>query len=106
MNSVERLIGATNWLHLDEPHRRRRSLPLPSPSPAAIQEVSMTNGLKPELFVEDGPSILADRAARARSTRAFFAWQAMDEAQRLALVECALGNAANENFRDGFPIAL
>jgi hypothetical protein len=66
----------------------------------------MIYGLNPGLFVEDGPTIHAGEASRRSSARAFQAWQAMDEAQRLALVERTLAGAANENLSDGYPAAL
>ena len=64
----------------------------------------MIYGLNRGLFVEDGPTIHADKASRRSSARAFHAWQALDDAQRLALVERSL--AANENLSDGYPAAL
>ena len=66
----------------------------------------MVYGLSSALFLEDGPTVHADRASRRSSARAFAAWQAMDDAQRLALVEQALVSAANENLSDGYPVAL
>jgi hypothetical protein len=66
----------------------------------------MIYGLKPGLFVEDGPTIHAGKASRMSSARTFQAWQAMDEAQRLALVECTLAANAIETLSDGYPAAL
>ena len=66
----------------------------------------MIYGLNPGLFIEDGPTVQAGNASRRSSARAFQAWQAMDEAQRLALVERTLAAAANENLSDGYPAAL
>jgi hypothetical protein len=67
----------------------------------------MIYGLDPGLFIEDGPTVQAGNASRRSSARAFQAWQAMDDAQRLALVERTLAAAAaNENLSDGYPAAL
>ena len=66
----------------------------------------MTYGLNPDLFVEQGSAIQADRAARMRSTRAFQAWHTLDHEQRLALIDRALQPAMNDNLGNGFPVAL
>jgi hypothetical protein len=66
----------------------------------------MIYGLNAGLFVEDGPTVHAGKARRMSSARTFLAWQAMDEAQRLALVERTLAAPANENLSDGYPAAL
>ena len=66
----------------------------------------MTYGLNPGLFLEDGPVAQAGKAARRSSARTFEAWQAMDESERLSLVERTLAGAANENLADGYPAAL
>ena len=66
----------------------------------------MTYGLDPALFLEDGPVVHAGKAARRSSARAFEAWQAMDETERLSVVERTLAAAANENLADGYPAAL
>jgi len=66
----------------------------------------MIYGLSPGLFVEDGPTVHAVKAARMSSARTLQAWHAMDETQRLALVERTLAAAANENLSDGYPAAL
>jgi len=66
----------------------------------------MIYGLNPGLFLEDGPTVHAGKASRMSSARAFQAWQSMDDAQRLALVERTLAAAANENLSDGYPAAL
>jgi hypothetical protein len=65
----------------------------------------MIYDLDARLYVEDGAVVEADRASRRSSARAFQAWRAMDDTQRLALVECTLA-AANENLNDGYPAAL
>ena len=65
----------------------------------------MIYGLNPALFVEDGPAVHAGSSQRS-SARAFEAWRAMDQAQRLALIEKALDGAVNDNVGDGFPVAL
>jgi hypothetical protein len=66
----------------------------------------MIYDLDARLYVEDGALVEADRASRRSSARAFQVWRAMDDAQRLALVECTLAAAANENLNDGYPAAL
>jgi hypothetical protein len=81
----------------------------PPPQPAAggkRQEVRMIYGHNPGPLLEDGPSAHAEKASRRSSARAFQAWQAMDDAQRLALVERTLAAAANKNLSDGYPAAL
>ena len=62
----------------------------------------MTYGLATRAFIEDGPAEQVARAGSVRSTAR--AWQALDEARRLALVERAL-NPANDCI-DAFPLAL
>jgi hypothetical protein len=62
----------------------------------------MTYGLGTRVFIEDGPAEQVAKADTLRSTAR--AWQALDEARRLALVERAL-NPANDCI-DAFPMAL
>jgi hypothetical protein len=64
----------------------------------------MAYGLDPRLFLENGPANHA-AAARSRSlSDSYRAWARMDSEHRLALVERALRNAANDQV--GLPIAL
>ena len=67
----------------------------------------MTYELNPQLFIENGPAILASKSAAARrSSRNYLAWRALDAERRLALVERALAPAANDDSPDGFSLAL
>lgn len=61
----------------------------------------MAYDLNERLFVENGPAVRAARTlARRRSI-----WRALDPQHRLALVDGALGRAANDN-AGGLPVAL
>ena len=62
----------------------------------------MAYGLSTRVFIEDGPAVQVAQADSLRSTAR--AWQALDEARRLELVERAL-NPANDRV-DAFPLAL
>ena len=62
----------------------------------------MTYGLSTRAFIEDGPVSLVAEADSRRSTARN--WRALDEAHRLALIECAL-RPANDRV-DAFPFAL
>ena len=62
----------------------------------------MNFGHSPRAFIEDGPTEQVAKAESMRSTAR--SWRVLDEARRIALVDCAL-SAANDCF-DGFPIAL
>lgn len=64
----------------------------------------MAYGLNPRLFLENGPAIRAAEARANRSSSAFRAWGGLDAERRLALVDRALRNAANDE-RD-LPVAL
>ena len=62
----------------------------------------MTYGLSTRAFVEHGPVEQIARLNAGRSTAR--SWRVLDEARRLALIECAL-RPANDRI-DGYPIAL
>ena len=62
----------------------------------------MTYGLSTRAFIEDGPAAQVAHASELRSTAR--AWQALDEACRLDLIEQAL-KPANDCI-DAFPLAL
>jgi hypothetical protein len=62
----------------------------------------MTYGLSTRAFIEDGPVEQIARLNAGRSTAR--SWRVLDEARRLALIECAL-RPANDRI-DGYPIAL
>jgi hypothetical protein len=64
----------------------------------------MTYGLNRRLFVENGPAIRAAEAHARSSSDAFRAWGGLDANNRLAAVEIALRQPAND--RDEFPVAL
>ena len=66
----------------------------------------MAYGLNPRLFIENGPTIEAARARARSSANAFRAWRGLDRDRRLSLVERALGDAANDDNPDGYPMAL
>ncbi len=67
----------------------------------------MAYGLNPDLFVENGPTIHAARTAAARRSGASYrAWRTLDENRRMALVERALREAANDDGPDDYPVAL
>lgn len=66
----------------------------------------MTYGLNPRLFIENGPAIRAAQAHASSSSNAFRAWGGLDADKRLALIEKALRNPANDEGGDDFPIAL
>ena len=65
----------------------------------------MTYGLNPGLFVEDGSSNHAARAAVARPKTRFLQWRRLDPEHRLAVIERALQSPAND-LVDGHPLAL
>jgi len=65
----------------------------------------MAYGLNPRLFIENGPAIQAADALARSSSIPFYAWQSFDHERRLALVETALKEPANDDC-DGYPIAL
>lgn len=65
----------------------------------------MAYGLNPRLFIEDGPTVEAQRAQRLRSTDSFRAWRKLNVDRRFELVEGALKAPAND-LLDRFPIAL
>ena len=62
----------------------------------------MTYGLSTRAFIEDGPVEQVAKAEAIRSTAR--TWRALNEANRLAIIEQAL-RAANDRI-DGYPIAL
>lgn len=66
----------------------------------------MAYGFESRLFLEDGPSIHAERAHFARSTQTARVWRSLSEASRLELVERTLEKAANDDMPDGLPVAL
>lgn len=66
----------------------------------------MAYGLNARLFIENGPAIRAAEAHARSSSTAFRAWGGLDADKRLALIEKALRNAANDDGSDGFPVAL
>ena len=66
----------------------------------------MAYSLNAQLFLENGPAIHASRALARSSSSAFRAWRGFDPDKRLAIVEEALRHNANDDLRDGFPIAL
>ena len=65
----------------------------------------MAYGLNPRLFVENGPTLEAEKARQLRSTDSFRAWRRLNVDRRFELVEGALKAPAND-FLDTFPIAL
>ena len=65
----------------------------------------MAYGLNPRLFVENGPTVEAQRARDISSTDSFRAWRKLNIDRRFALVEGALKSPAND-LLDSFPIAL
>ena len=66
----------------------------------------MTYGLNSRLFIENGPAIRAAQAHSRSSSDAFRAWGGLDADKRLALIEKALRQPANDDGDDDFPIAL
>ena len=66
----------------------------------------MAYGLNARLFIENGPAIHAAQAHARSSSNAFRAWGGLDADKRLALIEKALREAANDDGSDDFPIAL
>ena len=62
----------------------------------------MAYGLSTRAFIEDGPVEQVAKAEAIRSTAR--TWRALNEANRLAIIEQAL-RAANDRI-DGYPIAL
>ena len=65
----------------------------------------MTYGLSPRLFVENGPTVEADRARQLRSTNGFRAWRKLHRDIRFDLVDRALKAPANDLI-DDYPLAL
>ncbi len=65
----------------------------------------MAYGLNPRLFIENGPTVEAERARQMRSTDSFRAWRKLALDRRFELVEGALKAPANDVL-DKFPIAL
>jgi hypothetical protein len=65
----------------------------------------MAYGLNSRLFIENGPAIRAAQAHARSSSGAFRAWGGLDADKRLALIEKALRNPANDAGGD-LPIAL
>jgi hypothetical protein len=66
----------------------------------------MAYGLNARLFIENGPAIHAAQAHARSSSDAFRAWGGLDADKRLALIEKALRQPANDDGSDDFPIAL
>jgi hypothetical protein len=64
----------------------------------------MAYGLNPRLFIENGPAIRAAEATARSSSSAFRAWGGLDPDNRIALIDKALRDPAND-CRD-FPLAL
>ena len=65
----------------------------------------MAYGLNPRLFLENGPTVEAERARQVRSTDSFRAWRKLNIDRRFELVEGALKAPAND-LLDRFPLAL
>ena len=65
----------------------------------------MAYGLNPRLFIENGPAIRAAEAHAMSSSDAFRAWGGLDADKRIALIDKALRQPANDDDGD-FPIAL
>lgn len=58
------------------------------------------------LFLENGPALKAAEALGRSSSDSFRAWRALDAHSRMAMIEQALCVAANDDCRDGLPLAL
>ena len=65
----------------------------------------MAYGLDTELFIENGPAVLAANSARLRPASRFLRWRMLDTKDRLEVVERALEAPANDRI-DAYPIAL
>jgi hypothetical protein len=65
----------------------------------------MAYGLNPRLFIENGPTVEAQRARETRSTDSFRAWRKLNIDRRFELIEGVLKAPAND-LLDKFPIAL
>ena len=79
----------------------------------------MAYGFESRLFLEDGPTIHAERARFARSKQTARVWRSLSETSRLELVEKILAKPANDDWPaqpvpqtgaqanpDGLPVAL
>ena len=66
----------------------------------------MAYGLNARLFIENGPAIRAAQAHARSSSNAFRAWGGLDADKRLALIEKALRQPANDDGSEDLPLAL
>ena len=65
----------------------------------------MAYGLNPRLFIENGPTVEAERARQVRSSDGFRVWRELPRDRRFEVVDRALKAPANDLI-DRFPVAL